>query len=218
MLAKGFRFGMLLQLSIGPMCLLVFNTAGTQGVWMGLLLVFAIALVDAVYIALAGIGVASFINRKRVRLAMKWFGCIVLVLFGVNAILSAFHDSLLPNVRLFSSAGESADIFIQGIVLTASNPLTIIFWGGVFSAKASGMSMNRRQLLIFGLGCVLSTVVFLCAVSVLGSVVNTFLPQKAIMGLHVIVGCVLIGFGIRLLLKKDSALTGVKENSLEEER
>lgn len=194
---------MLLQVSVGPMCLMVFNTAGTQGVWMALILVLAIALVDAAYIALAGLGVAAFINKERVRLVMKWFGCIVLVLFGIHTIMSAFDFSLLPDIRLFASAGESAHIFTQGIVLTASNPLTIIFWGGVFSAKASGLKMNRRQILLFGVGCVLSTVVFLCAVAALGSAVNNFLPQKAIIGLNVMVGCILILFGIRMLLGKD---------------
>lgn len=39
MIYKGFKFGMLLQLAIGPMCLMVFNTSTTYGFWMGLSLV-----------------------------------------------------------------------------------------------------------------------------------------------------------------------------------
>lgn len=43
----GLKFGMLLQLAIGPMCLLVFNTAKNMGFINALSLVSAIALIDA---------------------------------------------------------------------------------------------------------------------------------------------------------------------------
>lgn len=49
----GLKFGMLLQLAVGPMCLLVFNTAKNAGFWVALSLVLAITLVDAFYIILA---------------------------------------------------------------------------------------------------------------------------------------------------------------------
>jgi hypothetical protein len=42
MIYKGFKFGMLLQLAIGPMCLMVFNTSATYGFLVALSLVLAI--------------------------------------------------------------------------------------------------------------------------------------------------------------------------------
>ncbi|MNH41521.1 LysE type translocator [compost metagenome] len=88
-------------------------------------------------------------------------------------------------------------------MLTASNPLTIIFWGGVFSAEAASKKLSRLQLFWFGMGCVLATVMFLSGIAVLGSMANTFLPEKAIQVLNAAVGLVLIAFGIKLLLRRD---------------
>lgn len=201
MLLKGLKFGMLLQLSIGPMCLMVFNTAGTYGILMGLILVCAIALVDAIYITLAGCGVAGVLNNNRIKQLIKLLGCIVLIVFGINTMLSVFNYSILPNIHMFSSVGVNS-IFLQGVLLTASNPLTIIFWSGVFGAEAIDKKMSRYQLIQFGVGCISATIIFLSGIALIGSIVNAFLPQMVLNILNIIVGFILIGFGIKLILTK----------------
>lgn len=209
MLWDGFKFGMLLQLSIGPMCLFVFQHSGSNGLWAGLTCVGAIALIDAAYIALAGLGAAVLFRRERVRFGMKLFGCVILCLFGLNTLLGAFGVSLLPDINLFSHAKAAVSsasypgIFLQGVLLTAANPLTILFWGGVFSAKAAERSMTKPQLFLFGLGCVLSTLSFLSVIALVGSVVNSFLPPLVLTLLNAAVGLALIVFGVRLVIKKE---------------
>ena len=42
----GLKFGMLLQLAVGPMCLMVFNTAKNIGLLVAMSLVLAIALIN----------------------------------------------------------------------------------------------------------------------------------------------------------------------------
>lgn len=202
MILKGFRFGMLLQLAVGPMCLMVFNTSTTYGFVYGLHLVFAIALIDALYIALSCVGVASIISKEKIKVIVKLIGCLVLILFGVNTISGAFGLSLLPRIALLSNA-SSEDLFVQGLLLTASNPLTIIFWSGVFSTQIIESKWNRKQLFLFAIGCVLATIIFLTAIAILGSILSSFLPQIIVKFLNVAVGIVLIYFGIRLLCKKD---------------
>lgn len=204
MIFRGFRFGMLLQLSIGPMCLMVFNTAGRDGFLMGMAIVAAIALVDAAYIALAGVGVASVLDKPRIRRAFKVFGSIILALFGLNILLGAFELSLLPGISLLSGA-KAGNLFLQGLILTASSPLTIVFWGGVFTAEAASKQLGKAQLVFFSVGCVLSTLVFLTLVALLGSILNSFVPDMVITVLNVLVGAALILFGLRLLLKREPA-------------
>ncbi|CAB1250658.1 Putative efflux protein [Ruminococcaceae bacterium BL-4] len=201
MILKGLRFGMLLQFAVGPMCLMVFNTSTTYGFICSLHLVFAIALIDALYIILSCVGVASVISKKKVKVIVKLIGCIVLVLFGVNTISGAFDLSFLPRITLFSNI-SSKNLFVQGLLLTATNPLTIIFWSGVFSAQTIENKWNRKQLFLFATGCVLATIIFLTAVAILGSILSSFLPQIIVRFLNVAVGVILIIFGIRLLCKK----------------
>lgn len=201
MIWKGFKLGMLLQLAVGPMCLLVFSTSTAQGFFMGLSLVLAIAIIDALYITLSGFGVAALIGKKRVKAVIKIVGSVILLLFGIQTILGVFHMSILPNVSVFHHASNQ-NIFIQGLLLTASNPLTIIFWSGVFSAQVVEHSLTKQQLFFFGVGCVLSTLIFLSFVAALGSIMSGFLPEVVISILNVAVGLLIMFFGIKLFLKK----------------
>lgn len=204
MLYKGLKFGMILQLAIGPICLLVFNTSSTNNFSGTLLVVLAVTLVDMVFIALASMGMAVFINKPKMKKIIQTVGCFILVLFGLNILLGAFASSPIPDIALFSNT-SGKNLFIQGLVLTASNPLTIIFWGGVFSTQIAENNFNKKQLILFGAGCALSTLIFLSIVAVIGSFMGSFLPQSIIQILNGIVGVLLIFFGFRLLFKKEKS-------------
>ena len=41
----------------------------------------------------------------------------------------------------------------QAFLLIASNPLTVIFWSGVFAAQTAERHYDKSQLRWFGLGC-----------------------------------------------------------------
>lgn len=201
MIFKGFRFGMLLQLAVGPMCLLVFTTSTTHGFLVGLSLVFAITIIDALYISLSGIGIGAIIGKDRIKHIFKIFGGAIMVVFGVNTLLGVFDLSIIPSIFQVDDL-NSQNIFIQGLFLTASNPLTILFWSGVFSAQVVENNLKKKQLFFFGLGCVLSTIAFLVFIAIMGSVLGVFLPPIVMKLLNIFVGFALIFFGIKLLTKK----------------
>lgn len=71
---EGLKFGMLLQFAVGPMCLMVFNTAQNTGFLVSLSLVIAIALVDAFYILLASLGASKLLSNKKVEKIVKIIG------------------------------------------------------------------------------------------------------------------------------------------------
>ena len=200
MLWKGFRFGMILQLAVGPICLLVLNTATEAGFFRTLPLIAAVALVDALFIALAGFGVAALLKKATVQRWLRGLGGLILLLFGLNLLLSAFQVPFIPAIALFS--GSNSSFFWQGIIFTASNPLTILFWGGVFSAKISEETLSGKQIVGFGAGCVLATVCFMLLVAFCGCLLGSFLPPLAIRVLNGLVGVFLIGFGVKLWRQK----------------
>ena len=134
---------------------------------------------------------------------MKFFGAIVLIIFGVNNILGTFNISLIPSLNLDGNQ-SSNNIFLTTLILTLSSPLTIVFWAGVFSTKIVEEEMTKKEIYIFGAGAVLSTLFFLSFISLLGKITNSFISDTAIKGLNIIVGIVLIYFAIKLLIKKDN--------------
>lgn len=197
---EGLRFGLLLQLAVGPMCLMVFNTAKNVSFLVAMSLVLAIALVDAFYILLASLGVSKILEKKSVKKIFKIIGSLVLMIFGLNIVLNVFNINLIPGLNLKPS---SSNIFIQGLVLTLSNPITIVFWGSVLTTKIIDDKLKKKELFIFSTGLVSSTLTFLTLVALLGTVLSSFIPETVSNILNIIVGLLIIGFGIKMLIKKE---------------
>ncbi|WMI80007.1 LysE family transporter [Anaerotignum sp. MB30-C6] len=197
MLLKGFRFGMLLQIAVGPVCLFIFQTAVTSGLFPALLGVIGITIIDSLYILGAIMGIGAFINKyDRSKIILKYFGSAVLVVFGLSIALDSFEISLVPSINYLSKQNMET-VFFKTLALALSNPLTIIFWAGVFSAKVAEENMEKREQYFFGIGAVLSTVIFLTTISILGCFLNRFLGVSVLNSLNMVVGLILIGLGVK---------------------
>jgi threonine/homoserine/homoserine lactone efflux protein len=194
---------MLLQIAVGPVCVFIFNIATSSGFWNAEAGVLSVVIIDALFILLAIFGIASFIEKENVRKVLKYFGSLILFLFGLNIGIAALSLKFLPTIKLLSNPSDPSRAFISGIVLTASNPLTIVFWSGVFSAKVAAESMNQKELYLFGAGAILSTLIFLTLISFLGSITNKFLPLIVVNILNGIVGALLIFFSIKMFIRKN---------------
>lgn len=201
MLIKGFRFGMLLQLAVGPVCVFIFQMASANGFLLAEAGVLAVVLVDGIYIFAAIIGISSLIEKAGMESFLRYFGAFILLLFGLNIILEVFSIHLLPSFEFVSSSGLNGS-FLKGFVLTASNPLTIIFWAGVFSAKIIDEKMEKADIYVFGLGALMSTFIFLSAVAGAGSLTHQFLSEDLMKILNIAVGILLICFGFKMVWRR----------------
>ncbi len=206
---RGFKFGMLLQLAIGPVCIFIFQIASLKGFYIAEKGVVGVALIDGIYIIVAILGIATIIDRKNVRVCLKIFGAIILFVFGLSTISSQFNISLIPSLNL-QNTSSSNNMFTNAIILTASNPLTIIFWAGVFGTEISEENMKRNDVYLFGIGALLSTILFLTLIALMGSFAKSFLSTNVIQILNIFVGFLLIYFSIKMILKKDT--DQLKEN------
>ena len=196
---SGLKMGMLLQLAVGPMCLMVFNTASNSGFMHGFVLVLAIALVDAFYIVLASVGASKLLEKTAVKTIVKVIGATVLLLFGLNIILVVFDISLIPGLSI---QVEAKSVFLQGLLLTLSNPLTIVFWGSILTQRLLSDNMTSRELCVFSSGLVSATLLFLTAVALLGTVLQQFLSSTLSAILNFAVGLIIIALGLKMLIKK----------------
>ena len=200
MLFKGFKFGMILQFAVGPIALFIFQAATKSSFLIALSGCIGVALVDLLYILLAIAGIGAILDRySAAKKILMYFGGIVLVLFGISISLGALNISILPS---FTANTNVQNIFLKSIILTMSSPLTIIFWAGVFSSKLADDNIHKKDMYIFGLGAVLSTLFFLSFISLLGVVADAMLNDIVLRILNGIVGIVIIIFGIKTMFKK----------------
>lgn len=202
MILKGFRFGMLLQIAVGPICLFIFQTAASSGFLTAETGVLGVTIIDGLYILAAIFGIGTILNKSgRAKKIIKYFGAFVLIIFGTSNVVGVWGISLIPSLN-FLSKQSIEGVFLKTLILTLSNPLTILFWAGVFSTKISEENMKQRDMYYFGLGAVLSTLFFLTVISISGSFINNFLESSVLNSLNIIVGLVLIAFGIKTAVKK----------------
>ncbi|MBU5226809.1 LysE family translocator [Clostridium senegalense] len=201
MFFKGLKFGMLLQLAIGPVCIFILQMASLKGFYIAETGVLGVTIVDGLYIFAAILGIASIIEKRKVKVGLKIFGAIILIIFGLSTVLGQFDINFIPSLSL-QGAGNSNSVFLKSIILTASNPLTIVFWAGVFSTKIIEENMKRKDIYIFGIGALMATLSFLTLVAVVGTFTKVFLPAYVIQILNIIVGVLLIYFGVKMALKK----------------
>ena len=197
---EGIRFGLILQFAIGPLCLMVFNTAKNSGFLVAFTLVLVIASVDAFYITISCLGASSFLKNKKTLKTFRALGAIILVLLGLNILLSSFDIKLIPGFNLNPS---SKSILVQGLIIALSNPLTIIFWGTMLTAKIIDEKFKKRDLIVFCIGLVSSTLLFLTSVAFIGSLISKFIPEIIANILNVLVGLLIMYFGAQLYFRED---------------
>ncbi len=202
-LLKGFSFGLLLQIAVGPLCIYIIKTALASGFLAAFAGVLAVTLADALFVALALIGIGSLVNTDRAKIIMKITGGGVIILFGLAIFLSGFGISLIPAFSPKAGAAGGS-VFLTALFLTLSSPLTIVFWAGVFGSRLAEDDSGLGQTVLFGLGAVLSTLIFLTVVSAVAGLFTSAMTPRAIQLLNWVAGLVLIWFGIRMLVKKQA--------------
>lgn len=197
---NGLLTGLTLQLAIGPVFFFIINLVLQKTIYDGFAAVIAVTFVDYLYIALIIFGVGKLIERRKVKRALGIISSVVLIVFGSVIIKNIVSVNTLFEIN---NLGNSSilDSFVATFLLTVLSPMTIVFWTSLFATKAIENNYSKKELLVFGLGAGLSTFIFMGSAVVLFSQLKTAVPIILIQTLNILVGCLLIIYGL-LRLKK----------------
>ena len=191
---EGLGFGLILQISVGPVCVAVLHQGIDQGFRHAFAMAWGAALVDALYIFLSLVGVSALLQIESARIAIGLGGALLLAIFGLR-YLRAPAGTPAPQHRSESPLKS----FAYGLVLTLTNPLTILFWTGVLGAMMSTRTFDQAGgTVYFAMGCLAATMLFLTAVAVAGHFLERLLTDRLALWLNRAVGLFLIGFAIKL--------------------
>jgi threonine/homoserine/homoserine lactone efflux protein len=191
---QGLLFGMVLQLSVGPVCISVLQTAIACSFAPAFMMTLGVVLADSAYVILALLGVSSLMQIPPLRIGIGLMGALLLLYFGTRSLLS---NAKRPADTTLARGGWGS--LRNGFLLTLSNPLTILFWAGVFGGLiASGPFATHWAAYVFGAGCVSATLVFLTVVAAVGKYIGRLVQPGVIVWLNRITGLFLIGFAIKL--------------------
>ncbi|MEJ8543852.1 LysE family translocator [Brevibacillus borstelensis] len=83
-MVQGLLFGLVLQLSVGPVCLSVWQRSLRSGFRQALLMVLGVAIVDGAYMAAALWGMTRFLHDPLIKPFAQAGGAAVLIWFGLR--------------------------------------------------------------------------------------------------------------------------------------
>lgn len=194
---SGFLTGLILHFAVGPVFFYIIGLAIQKSLLNAMCGVIAVVLADSIFILIAISGATRTLENKKVKIIFGTISSLVLIIFGYtilnsNTIISSSHAS--HNIGLLKS-------FISTFLLTISNPLSIIFFTGLFTTKAIENNYTKRELYFFGAGTLLSTILFMATTAIIFSTFKSQIPVLVLDITKKVIGCVIFGYGIATLFK-----------------
>jgi len=190
---KGLILGFIICVPFGPIGLLCIRRTLMDGKVAGVAAVLGASVVDAIYCAIAGLGVSYISNFLRnERTVLRLAGGLILIAMGLKIFLTHPTEKT-PEAKghgLLASFGSS-------FFLMLTNPLAILVFTATFSALGIGGWQDAyisTGILVIGVfvGSALWAPIFVAGV-------NLFSPQLTLSQLRLanrIAGIILLAFGI----------------------
>lgn len=149
-LFNGLKTGLFLQLAVGPVFFFIINLALQRSIWHGLVAVIAVTMVDFFYISLSIFGVGKFIEKEKFKKIFGIVSSLILVVFGVMIAKSAIQDVSSNEIQL--NSGTLFSSFFSVLMLTITNPMTIIFLLVYLLLKRFSSITKRNNFMLLVLG------------------------------------------------------------------
>jgi threonine/homoserine/homoserine lactone efflux protein len=187
--------GISLAAPIGPVNAAQLNRGIKKGFFHAWIFGIGALLADLLYMMLVYFGVIHFIDSSFMKTFLWIFGFFVLIYSGIESLLSIReihirNDSSLKNSFLSS--------FLSGFIMSVSNPLTIMFWlgiyGSVLAKTVSSSSIN--QLLLYSAAIIFGILIWDFTMAAVSSYARKFLHSKILIAISFLSSLSMIGFGI----------------------
>ncbi|AIK32113.1 LysE family transporter [Bacillus anthracis] len=186
--------GLSLSAPMGPINAAQLEKGIRSGFFHAWILGIGALLADVIYMALIYLGVIHFLEKDIIKLFLWSFGAFVLIYTGIESLKNANQISI-SNTRNDDSIIKS---FFSGFFMSLSNPLTILFWLGIFGsilAKAAS-SYSKEQLLLYSFGTILGIFIWDIMMASTSSIFRKILNTRILSLITVISGISLIIYGL----------------------
>jgi threonine/homoserine/homoserine lactone efflux protein len=187
---KSLGIGLAVAAPVGPMGLLCIHRTLDRGQGAGLVVGAGVAAADLTFAAIAAFGVTAVSSALLAgTFWIKLVGSVLMVALGVRIALAGPQSDDRTN-----SAGSGGRAFVTAYGLTMANPLTILFFTGLFASVASINS--AAQPVTFAAGVFAGSMLWWVILTTLVAKSAAVFPLPELIWINRISGAVLIGFAI----------------------
>ncbi|CAM3714786.1 hypothetical protein MALU111345_18775 [Marinicrinis lubricantis] len=151
---------------------------------------------DAVFMLLIYFGSAHFLSTPFMKTFLWLFGCFVLMYSGLESIISAKQ---LKHAAGYRSMQESKlKSFTSGFFMTLSNPLSILFWLGIYGSilAKTAEQYGAWDLLLYSSGIFVGLMLWDLTMAGVATVFQKYIRDGVLVFISRVAGLSLIGFGI----------------------
>lgn len=140
---------LVLTMTPGPSVLMCISTSVQHGPRRALAASIGSTTAIACIMLLSMLGLGAVLAKSEVLFsALKWLGAGYLAYLGVTSLLSKTSNLAVPNAAP-TELGVQA-LFVRGILVGASNPKALLFFGALFPQFIEPSSPQLGQFLILG--------------------------------------------------------------------
>lgn len=151
-------------------------------------------MADIFYILCVYFGLVHFITVPIMKLFLWFFGAFLLFYTGIEGLMEARQLSESIEMRAYESHFRS---FISGFLMSLSNPITILFWLGVYGSVLAEISTKfaTYQLILYSGSIFLGLFVWDLVMATVSSAFRFLLTNRLIQSISIFSGLSLLGFG-----------------------
>ncbi len=200
-ITEGIQFGIVLAFLIGPVFFTIVQTSIEKGFLYGVMFAIGVSLSDMMYVVICYLGLIGLVNNPEYRLYMAYGGGCILIAFGIYHIL--VKGRIKSTFQASTKEGGYLRYMFKGFIINGFSPAVLFFWVGTISLVSLDFGYRDGTDFYIFFGAVLSTV-FLTDVlkAFLSYKLRNLVTPRFIRLSNIILGVVLIVFGIRLMLGK----------------
>ena len=152
-------------------------------------------IADVIYMLLVYLGVIHFIDTPFMQTFLWLFGFFVLTYTGI--------ESLLASVKISRSAREEGkerlrSSFSTGFIMSISNPLTILFWLGIYGSvlAKNATTLSSNLLIVYSLAIIAGILLWDFTMATVSSVARRLLHSNVLRFISIASSLSMIGFGL----------------------
>ena len=194
---RGLLIGLSIAAPVGPIGVLCIRRTLAEGRAAGLVSGLGAATADALYGFIAAFGltfVSGFLIRQRLWLHLV--GGLFLCYLGVKTMLAKPAGPAQP-----TPAGGRGLLaaYTSTLFLTLTNPITILFFAGIFAGLGAAEGGSYASAAIMVAGVFIGSALWWLTLSGLVSLFRTRFDARALRWVNRLSGVVIVGFGLAAL-------------------
>lgn len=192
-LLMGILLGWGAAIPIGPINLEMIRRNLNFGTKFSLLFGFGACSADLLYLVLLSYGVLSLLTYPLVLKIIGILGALILIYFAYGALTAKPSQALESSTPVTSSISGN---YLSGLLLTLSNPLTILFWASISSQVVTLTVSHPHATFFAATGVLMGTISWVIALNLFVHFTKHKISNRAINILNKIGGLLLLGFAV----------------------